>query len=263
MPGVPFRVPDETSVCDRLALMEQLVNDSAQQPSVKQLAASVAARATALASQLPASARRPGWQNKLIALEALRAVQSLPYVPGPDGQEWMQRGDYTIAHGGECKAATILLVAICRMLGVPAEILWVTQTGKPINHVTAIITLDGKSYWADGSIRGQMLGESPWAAVERLDAWHVVDRKRPSGTAPAGKVGGHPGGWHGHPVGHFPFRFGWTTLWGGWPPEWWCRQYPYLYAPYCQALYGNPAAWGFYTQPGIFAAAGIRNGAGR
>src|ERR1700687_5829422 len=106
------------------------------------MAATVRSRASALIPTLPASAKHGDWWPRLLALEALRAVQSLKYVEGPPGKECMQRADYTIANGGECKALSVVFATVCKILGIPCEIIFVTQTGKPLNHVTTIVTLD-------------------------------------------------------------------------------------------------------------------------
>ncbi len=231
-----WRVSDETPVCDRVAIMEQLALESAQLPSVKALAASVLERAKALAPFSPV--KTGDWQQRILATEALRAVQSVQYVSAPEGEEWMQRGDYTLQNGGECKALSVLLCAICRILGVKSEILWITQTGRPINHVAARIFLDGEWFWADGSVRGAMLGESPYDAIKRLDAWHVVGGK----TTPAGS----PVLPAALPNVYYPFAWaGWRSLWRGWDPWWWNRHYPYLTQNYGN-MYHYPVINGFY-----------------
>lgn len=109
-----------------------------------------------------------------IARAALAAVQKVPYVPGPIGEEWMQGATYTLVHGGECKALSVLLCAVLRARGVPCEIVWITQTGKPINHVTVVVMNGNNQYWADPSVKGARLGESPYDAVRRTESWHVV-----------------------------------------------------------------------------------------
>ena len=116
----------------------------------------------------------PGSSKLEIARNALAAVQKLPYVPGPEGQEWMQGAAYTLQHGGECKALSVLLVAALKVRNIPAEIVWITQTGKPLNHVTVVV-LDGQNqYWAEPAVPGARLGESPYDAIERTGSWHVV-----------------------------------------------------------------------------------------
>lgn len=256
VPTGPFpptwRVDDTTPVCDRVAIMEALANDGTTYPSVQGLANQIKERANALAAKSPTN--QGTWFARIVALEALRAVQSLPYVPAPEGQEWMQRADYTLANGGECKALSVLLVALCHLLGLHAQIMWITQTGKFINHVSTLIWLDsanpntagGRWVWADPSVRGAMLGESPYEAVSRTAAWHVIDGSPPPPTAPAGQVPDFVNYSDLSTSENFPFKWwGWKGLWAGWPSDWWRWYYPYLYQPYSNTYY-NPKQCGFY-----------------
>jgi hypothetical protein len=272
MPTRParFLVSPDTSECDRVKIMVDLVKDGTNDPAVQALARTVYARAQALAAQSPV--RTGDWFARILAMEALRAAQTPQYIDNDGDQEWMQQASYTMANGGECKAMSVLFVALCTILGLNAQIVWITQTGKMLNHVTAIVYLDGKWMWADASIRGAMLGESPYHAVDRLGAYNVVGGDiRPSGQA-AGKAGGghgggggqggqsgqggggggwhngapvsnHGGGWHGYYGGYgayAPWQWdGWTDLWYGWPEWWWDLNYPYLYAPY-ETVYAQP-----------------------
>lgn len=275
MPGqfpiAPWRVPDETPVCDRVKLLNDLATDGMRYPAVRSLATWVYQRARFQASKFADAAKSdatmrqtmagPSWWPRLLALEALRTVQSLPYVHDPVGEEWLQTANFTmtggpngIPHGGDCKDLSVLLVAIDRLLGLRAEPYWVTQNGQSINHVTARVWLDGKWFWEDGSIRGAMLGESPYEAEARLGSG-VAKSLHAAGkiVAPAGKGGGG-GGFHGGGFGggfHGGFGrglfgwWGWNGLWGGWPQSWWCYYYPYLCAPYSR-LTAFPYAYGFY-----------------
>lgn len=153
----PFFVPNTVTPCERIAILERLATSGSRRPFVQ-----------AFAQKLP------GKTNLEIARSALAAVQELPYVPGPPNEEWMQGATWTMAHGGECKALSVLLVAALRARGVPAEIVWITQTGKPLNHVTVVVSDGPDQYWAEPAVPGARLGESPYEAIERTNAWHVV-----------------------------------------------------------------------------------------
>ncbi len=220
-----------------------------QYTSVQTLAKMVYGQAQARAQQfakmaasdpaMQAVVKSPSWFPRLLALEALRSVQSLPYVHDPKDEEWFQSADYTARNGGDCKDSTVLLVAIDRLLGLKAEAVWITQTGQMINHVTGRVMLDGQWFWEDGSIRGAMLGESAYEAEPRLGAQDVTGRAVPDSAEPkpAGiiaKVNGYPFAWD-----------GWKTLWNGWSPTFWCSNYPYLCVAYSSVV-KNPTAYGFY-----------------
>lgn len=201
------------------------------------MARAIRARADRRVQQFPgelSEARSSDWQRRILALETLRAVQSLTYCKNPPNEEWMQVGDYTIDHCGDCKALSILFVALSKLLGLQAETYWITQTGQEINHVTARVWLEGYPFWADGSIRGAMLGESPYEAEPRLASGVL----RPA-SAPRGEP---QRGWDGTNV----FRWnGWDALWPGWPGWWFCSNYPYFCATYSQTL-AQPVRYGFY-----------------
>lgn len=220
--------------------------------SVHTLAKIVYQQATARAQQfaqlaagdpaMQAAMRSPSWFPRLLALEALRAVQSLPYVHDPKDQEWFQSADYTARHGGDCKDSTVLLVSIDRLLGLEAEALWITQTGQMINHVTGRVKLDGRWFWEDGSIRGAMLGESAYEAEPRLGAQDVTGRVAPAADTTTEKPSGVI-----RKVNGFPFVWdGWKDMWNGWSPSFWCSNYPYLCVAYSSVV-KNPTAYGFYA----------------
>lgn len=103
------------------------------------------------------------------ALAALRLVQDrIRYVyVGLDGgnyrpatvdETWSRRF-------GDCKGKTVLLLALLRELGVPAEAVLVNLQGGDgtdellatpgaFNHVLVRTTIDGKAYWLDGTRHG-------------------------------------------------------------------------------------------------------------
>lgn len=172
----PFFVEDTTPVCERVRVMSVLASVGALDPGVQRFAQAARDRAT----HNPASS--PAVNTRRVVIQVLRAVQALPYEPGPDDEEWMQPAPWTLARGGECKALSVLFVAACRALGIPARVIWITQGGQPLNHVSAIVGIDGAWCWADASVRGALLCESPYDAIARLGAWHVVGQAAPSGA---------------------------------------------------------------------------------
>lgn len=155
----PVRVPDSTPVCDRVGLLNGIADAGTRYGS----AVSLAWRMADAVGHVPSERRA-----EVLADLGLRAVQSLPYVPDPEGQEWVQGVDYTFAHGGDCKDLSAALAAVYRTLGLRAEVYWITQTGRPLNHVTVRVFLGGQWRWAEPSIRGARLGESPYDALRRM-----------------------------------------------------------------------------------------------
>jgi transglutaminase-like putative cysteine protease len=178
-PATPWCVPDTTDECYRITLINRIANEGMQREPVQKIAHLAKTRALLASGGVPSV--------PVTAIEVLRAVQSIPYVDPNHDKECLQRTDYTIANGGECKALSAVLVAVARLAGLQADPVWVTQTGLPMNHVTSVIYIDGIPEWADASVRGAALGENPWEAVSRLGAQHVIGaaRKVPNGkTAP-------------------------------------------------------------------------------
>ena len=100
---------------------------------------------------------------------ALRLVQDrIRYVyVGLDGRNYRPAGaDETWTRRfGDCKAKTVLLLALLRELGVPAEAALVNLAGgdgtderlptpAAFNHVLVRATLGGSTYWLDGTRQG-------------------------------------------------------------------------------------------------------------
>ncbi len=249
-PLEPFRIPDETPVCDRVRIMNEMADESVQYESVQKLAGMVRERAAALYKLFLQAAKSDkniahacvtqNCHQRMLALEALRAVQSLPYVPDRDGQEWFQSADYTLRHGGDCDDLVIALVALDRALGLRAEPYWITQHGQDINHVTSRVAIDGQWLWSEPSIRGAMLGESPYEAAQRTGSKNV-------GIAAAGLPADVQAGLSAQSAAmRTPFAWhGWNTIWNGWSSWWWCQYLPYLCVPHEYVL-ANPVQYGFY-----------------
>lgn len=85
------------------------------------------------------------------------------YVPQAPMQTWDKRY-------GDCKAKTLLLLAILRDLGIEAEPVLVNSLQGDIvasrlpslgafNHVLVRATIDGKRYWLDGTLLGTRLAD--------------------------------------------------------------------------------------------------------
>jgi hypothetical protein len=228
--------------------MNELADEGVQYTTIQTLAGMVRDRASALYKLFVQAGRTnpdiahacvtQQCYQRMLSLEALRAVQSLPYVPDRDGQEWFQSADYTVRHGGDCDDLVIALVALERALGLRAEPYWITQHGQDINHVTSRVAIEGKWLWSEPSICGAMLGESPYEAAQRTGSKNV-------GISVAGQVVSTSTA-----KGLFPWH-GWDTIWNGWPGWWWCQYLPYLCVPH-QLVLANPIAYGFYPLDGMF-----------
>lgn len=227
--AAPFAVDGSTPVCTRVDLMRAMAAQGQHDPALIVLAGEVqrnadrlcdAVRAAALRDAVWAAALRVQWGcARVLACECLLAVQSVPYVAGPDGVDQYQPVAWTLSHGGECKAKAVLFAALARAVGLDAWPEWITQEGQPLNHALGVVRLDPPTpMWADGSIRGAALGESPYEALGHTDA-HLV-----TGLSPVAPTGPDHGG--------RPFQWaGWHDLWAGWPAWWWCTHYPTLCDP--------------------------------
>lgn len=210
----PFIVPREWDVERRLVALNQIVADCASDPVMKVAAARVMAEAHRMALVTP---NYDGdWFGRLVALEILRLVHRVPYVAGPEGDDEFAPASYTLTHGGDCDRLNTLVAGLCCLCGLVGWVDWVEQPGQQLDHVPAEVVLDDARFWMEGSVRGAVVGESPWHAVERQGAWHVV------GRGPEGRPDGHPA----------TFEWdGWRELWRGWPVAWFREHYPYLFHP--------------------------------
>lgn len=101
------------------------------------------------------------------AAEILLRVQRLGYRADPSG-EWLQRGTETAERGGDCEDLGALFVALVGAAGVVARLVWLSQPSSQQDHVSAQVLLNGRWIWADASIAGARLGESPYEAVARI-----------------------------------------------------------------------------------------------
>ncbi len=165
-------VHNTTPVCERIDLLQEFAVRGSTAPVIRELAYKVDAFVRPIAER--ATRRQGDWYPWLLAQQALHEVHKLPYVADPPEQDCYRNVELTYRQGGECKALNVFLVALLLRLGVRAEVVWIDQPGRPLNHVASLAWLDGQPLWADGSIAGARLGESPYEALQRTGAWHVV-----------------------------------------------------------------------------------------
>lgn len=161
-----------TPVCERIELLYKLAVAGMLAPSIAAFAERV--QRSAQSEALHVVARHGDWFNWILAREALAQVHRLPYVGDPPTQDCYRDVEMTALRGGECKALNVFLVALFMRLGLQAEVVWIMQPGRPLNHVSSIVYLDDLPLWADASIAGAKLGESPYEALQRTGSWYVV-----------------------------------------------------------------------------------------
>jgi len=161
----PWRIPDTYPPRLREQILDAMANVAASDPTVQELATRLATEADARAQ--PGQCLVPPCSD-LRARAFLRYVQSRPYVPDPEGQEWYAGLVYTIGYGGDCEELASLVVALARVVGIPGEVKWMDQPNHPLNHVTAILFLGGQWMFAEASVIGAQLGEHPQTAATRL-----------------------------------------------------------------------------------------------
>jgi hypothetical protein len=164
-------------VCARVDLLYRLAVVGASSPSISEWSALVIRQAFAQASQIPAHRRIGSWYEWILARLALAQVHRLPYMADPPSADCYRDVDLTARYGGECKALNVFFVALLLRLGLRAEVVWIMQPGRPLNHVSSVVWLGGMPRWADASIGGAQVGESPYEALQRTGAWHVVGRR--------------------------------------------------------------------------------------
>lgn len=119
----------------------------------------------------------------------LARVQALPYRQDPGG-EWINTSAETATVGGDCEDKAALLAVLCVCAGVPARLLWAYQRRRVQDHVSCQVELDGVWLWAEPTLEGAELGESPWVAVERLAVERIDLAGGASRVRSAGRVAG-------------------------------------------------------------------------
>lgn len=208
----PYIVPDDWSIERRLKALDQIVREGTRDPALLQAAARIRREAHRMAERVPS--HRGDWFARLLALEALRFVHQVPYLPDPPGKDRFAPVWWTLKNGGDCDDLGALYASLCCALGLRCVVAWITQPGQALDHVTCLVWLDGAWWFAEPSVPGAMLGESPYHAIERQGAWYVL-------------------GGDGKPSPDGRFRDwdwdGWELYWNGWPRPWFQRNYPYLF----------------------------------
>lgn len=165
----PFLISDMMTVDERLHQLADLSEQATRDPLVRELAS----RARSLAGEDPTPYE--------LARAALRVAQRAGYQRDMPG-EWFQPVRYTVVHGGDCEDLASLYVALAWILGLSAKLLWLSQPDKPLDHVCAQVQIGRQWMWADASVCGARVGESPYAAMDRLGQWYVVEATQPGGS---------------------------------------------------------------------------------
>jgi hypothetical protein len=166
-------VRDTTPVCERIELLQEFAVRGSVSPIITALALKIRDDVRLIAATRVRDPRGD-WYQWLLAQAALDEVHKLPYVPDPPTEDCYRDVELTARQGAECKGLNVFYVALLLRVGIRAEVVWIDQPGMPLNHVTSRVLLDDQQIWADASIRGARLGESPYEALQRTGAWHVV-----------------------------------------------------------------------------------------
>jgi hypothetical protein len=165
-------VHSTTPVCERIDLLQDLAVFGSGSLVIQARSLIVLNRVQPIAAR--ATQHAGEWYQWLIAEEALKEVHKLPYVADPPSEDCYRDVELTARQGGECKALNVFYVALLLRLGIRAEVVWIPQPDHPLNHVASLVWLDEQPLWADASIAGARLGESPYEALQRTGAWHIV-----------------------------------------------------------------------------------------
>lgn len=100
----------------------------------------------------------------------LAEAQALPYAPDDAGPVDLVTTDLDTVtrEGGDCEERSMWLAAHLVWLGFAAWIVWVTQKGAPLDHVSTLVGLGGRRLWVDATVPGARIGEEPEVAAGRL-----------------------------------------------------------------------------------------------
>lgn len=120
--------------------------------------------------------------DREIAEALLRRVHAVPFWAYPPKLECFAPAGKVLERGGDCDNLSVLYAASCLYAGIPASVVWINQPKSKLNHVTAVVFLDGEWQWADPSIKGARIGETPYEAA------HRTGNGAPLGIAPGGQI---------------------------------------------------------------------------
>lgn len=148
-PYEPRRVPDESTVLERLAELDRIANEGMLEPSVQTIA-------KILATEAP--------DTETIARRILAYVQSLPNVPDPSPGEYFQSVLFTVARGGDCDDKSATLVSLDRLAGLDGRVGFLPLPDEEQDHYFSESLVNGKWLWAESTTNAQ-LGEQPTAAA--------------------------------------------------------------------------------------------------
>lgn len=155
-----FVVPGNATPADRVAWIERAIAD----PSTARAIAPVVR-----------SIRSSSVGSRAIAAAALAYVQGVRFVVEAPGVDVYQTPAETIAaNTGDCEDLVALFVAIARAAGVPAWPVFVAQSWAPWDHFAAAVRVEQRTEWAEPSVPGAYLGESPQNAARRLGSYGVA-----------------------------------------------------------------------------------------
>lgn len=163
--AAPFRVADTTPPRERERILTEMAQAGSRDPLVQQAAFKVRDAYAHWASGYPNLTKLE--RETALAQFLLRYVQyDARYIPDPPG-EWYQGAVFTLAWGGDCEDLAVLYVAMALVLGIRARVKWIDQRDYPLNHVTVQISLNGAWVYAEPSVQGAVVGESPEDAATR------------------------------------------------------------------------------------------------
>lgn len=106
-----------------------------------------------------------GYDLELRARRLLEAVQGVTRYE-LDGSETRAPLHVWARGAGSCADAAPLLACMAESIGIPARLVY--QIGAKLDHLAVKLCVDGRWLWAEPTIRGAELGESPAAAAARL-----------------------------------------------------------------------------------------------
>lgn len=177
--AAPFIViNDYTPSAEREEMLNALADEGAAAPEVRRFARWALTRLTLELQRVPTDVEIA--QAMLDMMHALvryeddpvdheeysRAVTTLRPVAGnplsPITHQPKGRGD--------CDDMAVLFAALCRAVGLHADVLWVDQKGAPYNHIAAVVCVKGEAHclWVEATIPGARVGETTAEVLRRV-----------------------------------------------------------------------------------------------
>lgn len=171
-------IPDDTSPEDRLRILNATAKRAAKHFVFVKFAKLIQQE---VKNNFKESLFHPTLLWRVQAQFALNLVHRLRYIPDKEYREIFKGPLRSIREGDDCDGLSVVLSATLWALNIVNTIVWIPFPEAQYNHVSVLITMYGREWWAESTIKSASIGDSPWDLIDRGETI--------GGVAPAGCIG--------------------------------------------------------------------------